>query len=131
MKRVAALAVIGVIGFLLALWRFGDAAAAHCQGTGQRDTTYSVEAGRLRMEQIAHVLTVTRDGAPLTGARVCFNAEMKGMPAMAVSDEGREVAPGRYEVSVTLGMRGDWTSVVLVEHDGRPRVAVPLDFRVG
>lgn len=131
LKRVTILAVMGVVGFLLALWKFEDTAAAHCQGAGQRDPAYSVEAGPFPMDKSRHLITITRGGTPVTAARVCFNAEMVGMPAMVVSDEGREIAPGRYEVSVRFDMRGDWNASVLIEHDGGPRVAVPLDFRVG
>ena len=61
------------------------------------------------------ILTVTlRDthGAPLTGARVLLEAHMSHAGMAPVFAGGVERAPGTYELSFALTMRGDWALLV-------------------
>lgn len=98
-------------------------------GKAVSDRSYSVKLEeRARLKVSTYHLAVMHDGRPVTGARVCLDAEMNGMPAMGVTTDAKEVAPGRYEVKMTLGMGGAWKARVLVAEPGLPAVAVALSF---
>jgi hypothetical protein len=73
---------------------------------------------------------LTRQGAPVTGARLCLNTYMLGMSAMAATDIGNEVAPGTYELRLNFEMGDKWAGQVLVAERGKPLVAVPLELDV-
>jgi hypothetical protein len=93
------------------------------------DHSYSVKLEeRARLKVSSYHLAVMRGGQPVRGARVCVDAEMNGMPAMGVTTDAKEVAPGSYEVKLTLGMGGAWKGAVIVAEPGRPAVTVPLSF---
>ncbi len=132
MKRLAVVVVVALVGFGAAFVAFGDAARRGCVVEAPRDPSYSAELEEpVRMGETTHVLRVSRDGRPVSGARVCLTVDMVGMSAMGVGDEAREVAPGRYEVSLHFAMPGPWKGTVLVEEQGASQeVSVPLTFEV-
>ncbi|MDP8969306.1 MAG: FixH family protein [Actinomycetota bacterium] len=132
MKRLALVVVVALVGFGAAFLAFGDEARRGCVVEAPRDPSYSAEfEDPVPMGQGVHVLRVSRDGRPVTGARVCLTVDMVGMSAMGAGEEAREVAPGRYEVSLNLPMAGQWRGTVLVEEQGTTQeVAVPLTFEV-
>ncbi|MDQ3570711.1 MAG: FixH family protein [Actinomycetota bacterium] len=129
--RLGLVAAAAVAGFYLAIVRFSDAAEEGCAQRVREDLSYEVRWDEQpRMDLTRYRLSVTRAGRPVRGAEVCLNASMKGMSAMAVTDHGREVAPGSYEVSLIFEMGGRWPGRVLIAEPGRGVVAVPLDLQV-
>ena len=76
----------------------------------------------------------TPSGDPVTGRSIQTHAEMPAMgamPAMRVSADMREVAPGRYAGSIDLPMRGPWPLTLSFESpDGRP-VRLHFDLATG
>jgi transcriptional regulator GlxA family with amidase domain len=45
---------------------------------------------------------------PIAGARIALEADMSHAGMSPVFGEAKEVAPGRYQSQVRLGMAGDW-----------------------
>jgi hypothetical protein len=123
-------AVIAVILSVVALVRFSHAAARACAARVAPDPTYQVEwEPAPRTDVSSYRLAVTREGLPVTGARVCLNAYLIGLSAIAVTDIGTEVSPGIYRIDVTFGTAGRWAGHVLVGPPER-RVAVPVSINV-
>lgn len=130
--RLTVLAALAVFMFGLAVVRFSGAAEEGCAQRVKEDPSYRVTWDQApRMALTRYRLTVTRDGRAVRGAQICLTAYMKGMSAMAVADNGREVAPGTYEVTLVFEMGGRWPARVLVAEPGQAVVAVPFDLRVG
>ncbi len=131
MKRLAAVVVIALVGAAAAFVAFRDDARRGCLTEGTRDPAYAAEFEEPpRMDVKAHVLRVTHEGMPVSGARVCLNVDMVGMSGMGVGNEAREISPGRYEVSLNFAMAGPWEGTVLIEDEGSPPVEVPVSFDV-
>ena len=127
-------AAIAVLAFGVALVSFREPPASECQVDSTTNPAY-----RARVEEPPDVnltvyhLLVTRRDQPVQGAKVCMRADMGGlggMSGMGTSNVAREVAPGRYEVTIRFEMSGFWQSTVIVD-DGRGKpVAIPFDLRV-
>ncbi|HVL28083.1 MAG TPA: CopD family protein, partial [Acidimicrobiales bacterium] len=83
-----------------------------------------------RLEGTAFRITVRRDGRPVTGARVCFTADMPEMQHGAVSSTAREASGGRYDVDMRFIMAGTWVASVVVAEPGRPVALVPATISV-
>lgn len=135
MRRLWRLMLIGAVAvaaFALALGRFSEAAEKGCTQRVRPDDAYSVAWNTdPRTDLSSYRITVLRDGEPVSGARVCLNAYMVGMSAMAVTDVGREVEPGVYEMRLTFEMGQTWAGQVLISEPGSGRlVGVPLRFPV-
>lgn len=132
MKRLAAVVVIALAGFVAALVQFDSAAARGCLEEPDPDPSYSAAfAAPVDTGQDAHVLLLSRDGRPVSGTDVCLGTEMEGMTGMGMSAEARELAPGRYEVPVRFHMPGTWEVVVAVGREGgTPEVAIPMKVDV-
>ncbi len=111
-----------------------QAAERGCAAPAVTDPAYKVavetEPDPPRVEGTTFRLRVTRDGSPVTGARVCLLADMSEMSHEGVSEEAREVAPGLYEVQTGFAMRGGWSGRVKVIEPGRPAVGVPFGIDV-
>jgi len=55
-------------------------------------------------------ITLTNNGgAPLTGARIALEGDMTHPGMSPVFGESKEIAPGKYQDTLDLTMRGDWT----------------------
>jgi hypothetical protein len=130
-RRLALVTVLALVSFAAALVRFGQAAEEGCIATPRPNPAYQVElVGPIEFTRTTYELTIARDGRPVTGARVCLDAAMGGMSAMSLSDEGDEVAPGRYELYLPFQMPGPWDATVVVDEPGQERVVLPLSFHV-
>lgn len=133
MRRLAAVVVLALVGFAAAFVAFGDAARGGCAVQAPPDDAYAAEfEDPVLVGEETHVLRVTRHGEPVSGAWVCVNVEMAGMSGMGASTKGRELAAGRYQVSLSMPMEGTWTGTALVadEEGDAEMVAVPLTFEV-
>lgn len=130
MKRLAALVVVALAGFVFAVAAFSSPQREGCPLDGAKDDAHSGRfEGPVRIDQTEHVLRVTQDGRPVTGAKVCINTEMVGMSGMGYTAKGRELAPGRYQVRFQFGMAGDYRANV-VTRDSGGEVSIPLTFKV-
>lgn len=131
MKRLAAVVVVAFAGFAAALVVFNSPERKGCPLAGDEDSSYSGRfVGPVSMDQTRHVLRVTRDGRPVSGARVCINTEMVGMSGMGYSAEGKERAPGRYQVGFRFEMAGKYRTNVIAEQGGE-EVSIPMLVKVG
>ncbi len=133
MKRLAVVVLIALVGFAGAFVVFRGEAEQGCLSEAPRDASYAVEFEEaVRMDEKTHVLLVSRDGNPVTGARVCLNLDMSGMgmSGMGLRDEAEEVSAGRYEVLVNFAMGGPWSGTVLIEEQDGRQVTVPIAFDV-
>ncbi|MBW3646034.1 MAG: FixH family protein [Actinobacteria bacterium] len=130
-RRLLVVTVLALVGFAAALVRFSQAAEEGCIAEPLPNPAYEVElVGPIEFTKTNYELTISREGEPVTGARVCLDAAMGGMSAMSLNDEAEEVAPGRYELYLPFQMPGPWDASVLVDEPGRERVALPLSFDV-
>lgn len=100
--------------------RAGDAGC----GDGEVDAAYTAtvdsDPDPPRTEGTKFRITLRRDGRPVTGAKVCFAADMPDMQHPGVSRVARETSGGRYEVDLKFEMGGAWAASVIVAEPGRP-----------
>lgn len=130
-RRLMVVTVLALLGFAAALVRFGQAAEQGCIAEPRPHPDYEIALeAPIEFTKTTYELTVLRNGQPVTGARVCLDAAMGGMSGMGLSDEGEEVAPGRYELYLPFQMPGPWDASVLVDEPGHDSVALPLSFHV-
>ncbi|MBA3746079.1 MAG: FixH family protein [Solirubrobacterales bacterium] len=102
-----------------------------CPRQAAADASYASRfEAAVSMSANKHVLRVTKDGRPLSGAAVCVNTAMVGMRSMRYSARGRELAPGRYEVGVKFAMQGTYRGNVVTTQDGR-EISIPVTVKVG
>ena len=125
---------IAVIAFAVAVVSFREPPASECQ---MDSTTNPAYAARLEeppdVNLTVYHLLVTRGDQPVRGAEVCMRADMGGlggMSGMGTSNIAREVAPGRYQISIRFEMSGFWQSTVIVDEGKGQPVAIPFDVRV-
>ncbi|MFN2607582.1 MAG: FixH family protein [Acidimicrobiales bacterium] len=130
--RLGVVAALALASFVPALSRFSAAAAKSCAQRVHADTSYAVQWDQPpRTDVSSYRLHITRTGGQaVTGAHVCINSYMLGMSAMAVTDTGREVAPGTYEMRLTFEMGSKWAGQVIVTVPGKDPVAIPLSLDV-
>lgn len=130
MKRLSTVAATALVGFIAAIVAFNAQAREGCPLKADTDGSYSGRfEGPVSMDETSHVLRVTKDGRPVTGAEVCVNTEMVGMSGMGYSSRGRELAPGRYQIGLQFGMAGDYRGNVVTRGPGG-EVSVPLNLEV-
>jgi YtkA-like len=130
MKRLAAVLVIALAGFAGAIVIFNDPAKKGCPLAADEDSSYSGRfVGPVSMDETRHVVQVTKNGTPVSGAKVCVNTEMVGMSGMGYSAKGRELGPGRYQVGFQFGMAGKYRGN-LVTNEGGHEVSIPLLIKV-
>ena len=129
--RLGLIATLAAGSFVLALGRFGLAAEKSCAQRVRPDPSLHVAWDQQpRTDVSLYRVNVTRNGRPVTGARVCLNTYMLGMSAMAATDVGKEVGPGTYELRLNFEMGDKWAGQVLVGQPGKPLGAVPLQLDV-
>lgn len=131
MKRLAAVVLVSMVGFVAAIAVFSSPEREGCPLDGPKDGAYSGRfEGAVSIDQTRHVVRVTRYGRPVTGAEVCVTTSMVGMSGMGYTAEGRELGTGRYQVGFRFGMAGDYrTNVVTRDESGE--VSIPLTVKVG
>ena len=131
-RRVLFVAALSLSAFAVAIVVLADDARLGCVTDAQRDPAYQARLlGQIEIERTEYEIAVTRDGQPVSGAKVCASVAMVGMEAMGVSDTAEETAPGIYKVAVVLEMSGGWRGSILITETGKPPVSVPLKFDVG
>jgi len=131
-KRLAAVVVIALAGFVAALVEFDSAVARGCLEEPDPAASYSARfAAPIDTAKDSQVLLLTRDGRPVSAEQVCLSTEMEGMTGMGLSAEARELAPGHYEVPLRFPMAGAWEVTVAVGREGAaPEVVIPLKVDV-
>jgi hypothetical protein len=131
MKRLAAVVAVALAGFIAAIVVFNSPGRRGCPLKAANDSSYQgAFVGPVSVDQSTHVVRVSRDGRPLTGAHVCVNTEMIGMSGMSYSATAHEQAPGRYNVGFRFAMEGDYRTS-LIARLGSVEVSIPLTVRVG
>lgn len=132
MKRLAAVVVLALAGFVAALVQFDNAAARGCLEEPDPDSSHSARfVAPVDTGQASHVLLLRQDRRSVSGARVCVSTEMEGMTGMGMSAEARELVPGFYEVPLRFPMAGTWEVTVAVGRKaGAPEVAIPMEVSV-
>lgn len=132
--RLTLVSLLAVIAFGVALVNFREVPARECQMDAVRDPSFQVEfLTPFSVDPTTHLLRVTRDGAPVTGAQVCVRADMGGMGGMSgmgISDVAREIAPGQYEAPIRFEMGGFWNGTVIVDTATREPVMIPVPIEV-
>ena len=98
-------------GFLLLV---GILAACGCAKTSSApdDIQFSIESDPVAAHVGANTFTVTltdKDGVRLTGAHIAMEGDMTHPGMSPAFGEAKEVAPGKYQCTLDLTMRGDWT----------------------
>ena len=103
---------------------------AKCPRDGTKDASYSGRfEGPVSMDQSKHVVRVTRDGRPVSGAQVCLNTAMVGMSTMKYTAKGDELAPGRYGVGFKFEMEGTYRGNVVTKQGGK-EISIPVSVKV-
>ncbi len=77
-----------------------------------RDISFSCEIDPKPPRLGSNTFTITlrdKDGTGLSGARVSLEGDMSHPGMSPVFGEAKEIAAGRYEGTIELNMRGDWT----------------------
>ncbi len=112
----------------------GPAPAGACGQGAPAGPTYSLDVAAApdppRPEGTSFVLTLRRDGRPVTGAKVCLSADMPDMDHPGLTYVAREGSGGRYEARIVFGMGGAWRTSVIVAEPDRSVVSLPLAFQV-
>lgn len=103
-------------------------------GQGSQDPAYNVTVASdpdpPRAEGTTFLLTVRRDGKPVTGAKVCMDVDMPDMQHPGVSIVTTEASPGRYGASVRFSMVGAWTGSITVAEPEKAAVSAPMRLEV-
>lgn len=103
-------------------------------GLGTPDDRYSVavetQPDPPRAEGTTFRLTVRRDGAAVTGAKVCLTADMPDMQHPGVNTLAKESPGGTYETALRFSMGGSWRGAVTIAEPGQPSVSVRVRFEV-
>ena len=79
-------------------------------------------------DNVLHVTVKDAQGKPVDGARVGLVYDMPAMgamPEMKGNGESKPLGGGKYDVSYSLSMLGDWTVTLGIEAPGHP----PADLR--
>jgi len=132
--RLLVVSALAVLSFVVALVNFRQVPARECQMDAVSDASYAVEfLTPFSVAPTAHTLRITRDGAPVTGAKVCVRADMSGVgriSGMGISDVAQETAPGVYDVPVRFEMGGFWNGTVIIADGPRTPVVVTVPIEV-
>lgn len=111
----------------------GGAGGGVCGQATVADSSYHVDVAfnpdPPRPEGTTLLMTVTHDGKPIAGAKVCLTADMPEMQHPAINATARE-SDGRYEAKLQFGMGGTWKTWVTVAEPDKPVVSVPLSVEV-
>jgi len=111
----------------------GSGSGSAC-GDGKPDSAYSVsmesDPNPPRAEGTQFHFTVRHDGKAVTGAKVCFTADMTEMRHEGLTDVAKEASGGKYDATLKFGMRGPYAGTVVVAESGKAAVSVPITFQV-
>jgi len=131
-RRVLVVAGIAVVAFAVAITSLGDDARRGCVANAPIDPTYEAHLlGQIEMARTQQEVSITHEGQPVTGAKVCARVAMVGMEAMGVSDaKGKEAAPGIYKMTIVFPMGGGWGGNLLITEKDRPMISLPFAFEV-
>lgn len=101
------------------LWVFVLLMLANLQAVGCANTTgipadidfrYESDPNHPRVGPNIFTVTLTsKAGERLAGAHVSLEGDMSHAGMSPVFGDGREIEPGRYQGTLDLNMRGDWT----------------------
>ncbi len=129
---LAVVVVAAGASFAAALAAFQRPPEQGCVTGGSLDSSYQARfAQPPTIESNSYELVVSRNGEPVSGARVCVEASMTGMTGMATGQVARETSPGRYQVMVRFAMAGPWEVNLQVAELGKEPVTIPLAVAVG
>lgn len=113
----------------------GSSADPVCKAASQTDPAYSLQLQTTPNPPTAagtlFSLAISRDGKPVTGAKVCLAADMSTMPSMEIASSAAEKSAGNYQLQLKLPMRGPWEGNAIVVQPGQPAVRVPVSFNAG
>jgi hypothetical protein len=134
---VLGVTVLALVAFGVAIVALGDDARRGCVVDAPFDPSYRARlltrggSSEIPMAETEHEIELSRDGSPVTGAKVCARVFMVGMEAMGSSDSAaEETAPGVYRVTILFVMTGGWTGNILIEEPGQAPASVTVDFEV-
>jgi hypothetical protein len=65
----------------------------------------------------------------VTGAHITLEGDMSHAGMAPVFGEAREIAPGRYQASLPLGMPGDWVILLHVTMPGGQKLEHQIDVK--
>lgn len=147
-RKILLIGVGAAAILLLGVWlgvRFSTP-GVESPGTAQPTDTLPYRTGPFRMgvdvlpetpvvgENLLRITLKTTEGAPVSDADIRAVAEMPAMgamPAMQAPARMREVAPGIYEGTLDLPMRGAWPLTITLEAPGLPERTVGFDMATG
>lgn len=133
MKRFVVMVAVGGSALALAACGGSDDEQANetaCPPGAATDTSYSSTfEAPVNTDETEHVLRVTKNGRPVSGARVCVDTAMVGMTEMHYSAEGDELDRGRYEVPFQFEMEGEYRGNLVAEKGGK-EISIPLAVTV-
>lgn len=141
------LAVVAVVGFVGAYMLTGGdedddaSAAAPAAGSDAASEEDEAEAPDYDIDVVADpdppvvegtdfTVTVTEDGAPVTGAQVRIDLEMTQHAHEGVRGDGEATGDGVYVVPVEFVMRGTWAGRVRVDAPGEATATERLEYDV-
>ncbi len=129
MRRLLVVVVLSAVGFALAVNVLQANTRRDCVGNAPVAPPYGVRiTPPARVDITTYSISVSEQGRPVTGARVCLVAAFGD--GTSVKDEADEISPGTYEVSIEFELQGPWNASVLVEEPGKPGINVPTSFDV-
>ena len=112
----------------------GPAPLGACGQATPADPSYTVDVvanpDPPRPEGTTFLLTLRQAGRPVTGAKVCLEANMPEMQHPGLNYVAKESAGGRYEARLQFGMGGNWSTSVTIAEPDKPVVAIPLKMSV-
>lgn len=83
----------------------------------------ATDPAEVRAGKFKFIAKVSRDGSPVTGAKVRIQPEMPGHEMDVAEIALKETGEGAYEGEADLRMAGKWQAKVFVEKDGETGTA--------
>ena len=147
-KKILIIGVGAAAVLLLGIWLGSQFSSNNGGPAGAADTpdTLPYQAGPFRLgvdvepetpvvgENLLRIALETADGEPVEDASIRAVAEMPAMgsmPAMQAPAQMNEVAPGIYEGTFDLSMRGGWPLTIWVEKEGLGQATLGFDLATG
>jgi Cu(I)/Ag(I) efflux system membrane fusion protein len=147
-KKILIISVGGIAVLLLGIWLGTQFSSPNGSATGAATApdTLPYQAGPFRLgvdvepetpvigENLLRIALKTAEGEPVEGADIRAVAEMPAMgsmPAMQAPAQVREVAPGVYEGTFDLPMKGSWPLTVRIEKEDVGEATVSFALATG
>jgi hypothetical protein len=128
-RRILIVAVLALVAFGAAIVVLGDEARLGCATDAPPGPAYRAQVlGPVETERTSYEIAVSRDGQPVSGAKVCAHVAKVGRAAMGFSETAVEASPGTYRVALVLEVSGRWSGSVHIAEEGQAAVSVPLSF---